>query len=169
MITSRLILLKMRNVLHTNYRENQTRVLYSVTFLRNSCRLWDNVEEYTTARQATDDNRIRRRKAAICLPDNYRKYTVMHLRSLTHRSFTATVFTDCATLCHYTYIACRFRPYKKWKAAWYQIHTSLCFVWHFLQASSSRVCLLFNEIWRKNRLCRLMRKWKNHAQWTVML
>jgi hypothetical protein len=32
-------------------------VLCSITFfLRKSCRLWDNVEKYCKARQATDDN-----------------------------------------------------------------------------------------------------------------
>jgi hypothetical protein len=29
------------------------------TFFRKLCRLWDNVEKYGTARQATDDNMIR--------------------------------------------------------------------------------------------------------------
>jgi hypothetical protein len=38
----------------------KTHLLYSITFLRKSCRLWDNVEKYCRARQATDDNIIGR-------------------------------------------------------------------------------------------------------------
>jgi hypothetical protein len=39
----------------------KTRILCSITFFfQKSFRLWDNVEQYGTARQATDDNIIRR-------------------------------------------------------------------------------------------------------------
>ena len=34
----------------------KTHILCSVTFLRKSCRLWDNVEKYNRVGQATDDN-----------------------------------------------------------------------------------------------------------------
>jgi len=34
----------------------KTHILCSVTFFRQSCCLWDNVEKYGTARQTTDDN-----------------------------------------------------------------------------------------------------------------
>jgi len=38
-------------------RENQNKYLmFSILFPRKSCRLWDNVEKYGTAGQATDDN-----------------------------------------------------------------------------------------------------------------
>jgi hypothetical protein len=37
----------------------KTHVLCSITSFRKLCRLWDNVEKYGTARQATDDNIIR--------------------------------------------------------------------------------------------------------------
>jgi len=36
--------------------EIKTHILRLVTFFRKSCRLWDNVEKYCTAGQATDDN-----------------------------------------------------------------------------------------------------------------
>jgi hypothetical protein len=39
-------------------------ILCSITFFRKSCRLWDYVEKYGTARQATDDNIIRRMRFA---------------------------------------------------------------------------------------------------------
>jgi hypothetical protein len=32
--------------------------------------LWDNMEKYGTARQATHDNLMRRKKDGICIPDN---------------------------------------------------------------------------------------------------
>jgi hypothetical protein len=34
----------------------KTQILYSITFLRKSCCLWDNVEKYCRAEQATDEN-----------------------------------------------------------------------------------------------------------------
>jgi hypothetical protein len=44
---------------HTKFVEKiKTYILCSITFFRNSCRLWDNVEKYGTARQVTDDNII---------------------------------------------------------------------------------------------------------------
>jgi hypothetical protein len=36
--------------------EIKTHILFSVTFFRKSCRLWDNVENYYSVGQATDDN-----------------------------------------------------------------------------------------------------------------
>ena len=38
----------------------KTHILRPITLFRKSCRLWDNVEKYSTARQATDGNIIRR-------------------------------------------------------------------------------------------------------------
>ena len=43
MAISHLILLRMRNVSDESCRENQNTLLCSITFLRKSCRLWDNV------------------------------------------------------------------------------------------------------------------------------
>ena len=57
MVTARLILLRMRNSLDKNCRENQTYVSCWITlFPWNSYRLWDNVEKYYRAGQTTDDN-----------------------------------------------------------------------------------------------------------------
>ena len=36
--------------------EMKTHILCLVTYFRKSCRLWDNVEHYCRAGQATDDN-----------------------------------------------------------------------------------------------------------------
>jgi hypothetical protein len=64
MVISRRILFRMRNVSDKSCIENKTHILYSVTFFQKSCRLWDNVEKYGRARQATDDNIIWRMRFA---------------------------------------------------------------------------------------------------------
>ena len=46
-----------REIFQTNLVEKIKRhILYSVMFLRKSCRLWDYVEKYCRAGQATDDS-----------------------------------------------------------------------------------------------------------------
>jgi len=41
----------------TNFVEKvRTYILFSVTFLRKCCRLWDNVDEYCRPEQASDNN-----------------------------------------------------------------------------------------------------------------
>jgi len=44
----------------------KTHTLCSVTFIKKSCHLWDNVEKYCRAGQATDDNMAR----AHCVLDS---------------------------------------------------------------------------------------------------
>ena len=39
-------------------------------FFLKSCSIWETLEEYGTANQATDDNIMRRREIAIFFPDN---------------------------------------------------------------------------------------------------
>jgi hypothetical protein len=52
----------------TKVVENKkTHVLYSITFIRKSRRLWDNVEKYFRVVQATDGNMAH----AHCVLDNY--------------------------------------------------------------------------------------------------
>jgi hypothetical protein len=64
-IISRSILLRSRNVPGRSCRENQnTHFIFNNFFFRKSCRLWDNVEKYGTARQATDGNIITRMRIA---------------------------------------------------------------------------------------------------------
>jgi len=46
-----------REIFQTKVVEKvKTHILCSIRFYRNSCRLWDNVENYNRAREATDDN-----------------------------------------------------------------------------------------------------------------
>ena len=44
----------------------ETHILCSIPLVRKSCRLWDNAEKYSTARQATEDNMVHVR----CVLDN---------------------------------------------------------------------------------------------------
>jgi len=44
--------------------------MLNIFFPWKSCHLWDNVEKYGTARPATDDNIMLRRKDVIGMPDN---------------------------------------------------------------------------------------------------
>jgi hypothetical protein len=54
---SRSFLLRMRNVSDRSCRDNRNTHFLFGNFLRNSCRLWDNVgKKYCRAGQATDDN-----------------------------------------------------------------------------------------------------------------
>jgi hypothetical protein len=50
----------------------------NVNFFPKSCRLWNNVENYGTATQATDDNNIQRRKDANSLPGSFGKNAHAH-------------------------------------------------------------------------------------------
>ena len=56
-------------------------------FSRKSCRLWDDLEKYGTARPATDDSIVRRRKDAIYMPDNMGKNTDTHSEYLILNAF----------------------------------------------------------------------------------
>jgi len=38
------------------YREYQNTLLCTIAFFSKKCRLWDNLEKYCSAGQATDDN-----------------------------------------------------------------------------------------------------------------
>ena len=65
MIISRWIILKMRNVSDNVVDKLETHILYSITFLRKSFRVWDDVEKYFSARRTADVN-ITRRMCVRC-------------------------------------------------------------------------------------------------------
>ena len=58
LIISRSVLRRMKNVSGLSFRENKknTYFTFSNFFFLNSCRLWNNVEEFGRSGQATDDN-----------------------------------------------------------------------------------------------------------------
>jgi hypothetical protein len=63
-IISRSILVRTINVSDKSCTENQNTHFMFNNFFRKSCHLWDNVEKYGRARQATEDNIIRRMRFA---------------------------------------------------------------------------------------------------------
>jgi hypothetical protein len=80
MIISRWIPPRTRNVSDKLAEKIKTCILFSITFFRKSCRLWDNVEKYGTARQATDDNKIRRMRFACSITkatDTHSEYVIL--------------------------------------------------------------------------------------------
>jgi hypothetical protein len=61
----------MRNVSDSSCRENQNTHFMLSTFLPPKlCHLWDNMEKYGTAKQATCDNILPHRKGALCMLGN---------------------------------------------------------------------------------------------------
>ena len=64
MTIARWIPLRMRNVPDEGCREDRNRHFVCSNVFRKSCRLWDNVEKYCRAGQATDDNIIWRLRTA---------------------------------------------------------------------------------------------------------
>ena len=80
--------------------EIKAHILFSVTFSRKSCRLWDNVEKYCTARQARDDSKAH----ALCMLENsgYRQtlrmcntYVFSTATMVTRTRFIITLYVQC--------------------------------------------------------------------------
>jgi len=78
--------------------------LYSITFSRKSCRLWDNVEKNVgRAGQVTDDNITRRIRVACWIDeatDTYSEYAIFIAFRRQHW------LREHASVCNYAYIAC---------------------------------------------------------------
>jgi hypothetical protein len=58
----------------------KTHISHSITFFLKSCRLWDNVEKYGTARQSTDGSIIRRMRFACWITkatDTHLEYVIL--------------------------------------------------------------------------------------------
>jgi hypothetical protein len=85
----------------------KTHILCSITFPRKSCRLWDNVEKYGTARQTTDDNIIRRMRIACWVTkatDTHSQFVILIAFPRQQR------LRESASMLRYTYIACIVKP-----------------------------------------------------------
>jgi hypothetical protein len=81
----------------------KARFMFSNFFSRKSCRLWDNVEKYGTARQATDDNIIRRMRFTCWITtatDTHSEYVI--LIAFPQQQW----LRERASVLRYTYIAC---------------------------------------------------------------
>jgi hypothetical protein len=81
----------------------KTNILCSITFSRKSCRLWDNVEKYGTARQDTGDNIIRRMRFACWIT----KATDTHSEYVIHIALSRQQWLrERASMLPYRYIVC---------------------------------------------------------------
>jgi hypothetical protein len=87
-IISRSVIHRMNNISDTSSRENQNTqfVFNNFFFFRKSCNLWDNVEKYCRAGQATDDNMA----YAHCMLDT-QGYKCTYRLCITHCFSTATM------------------------------------------------------------------------------
>jgi hypothetical protein len=102
-VISRWILLRTRNVSDKIVEKIKTHILCSKTFSRKSCRLWDNVEKYGTARQATDGNITRRMRFACWI----RHATNTHSEYVIFIAFPRRQWLcERAWMLRYIYIAC---------------------------------------------------------------
>jgi hypothetical protein len=102
MTVSRWILLRMRNFSDKVVAKMKTHILCSITFLLKFCRLWDNVEKYGKARNATDYNIIRRMRFSCWIT----KATNTHSDYVTLIAFPRQQwFRERGPILRYTYIA----------------------------------------------------------------
>jgi hypothetical protein len=76
----------------------KTHILCLIFFLRKSCPLWDNVEKYGRARQATDDN-ITRRLRFACWVTGYRHSQNMYHLLLFHDKHIFVKAPQCYVIC----------------------------------------------------------------------
>ena len=116
-IISRSFLIRMRNVSDKRCTENQnTHFRFRNAFSRKRCRLWDNVEKYCRAEQATDDNTIRRMciacwiSKAIDTNSEYVIFIAFPLQQWLHERASVLRYTYIASLV--THIILRHRHFK---------------------------------------------------------
>jgi hypothetical protein len=118
---SRAILLTVGNVSDKYFRENHsTQFIFKNFFPRKSCRVWDNVEKYCRAGQATDDNIIRNMRIACRITkaaDTHSEYTEYLLLFHWNNGYAKEPQRSV-----YAYIACIF---------------TLCIIWRQLYLLSS--------------------------------
>jgi hypothetical protein len=135
----------------------KTHILCSITFPPKSCRLWDNVEKYGTARQATHDNIIRRMRFACWITkatDTHTEYVILPALPLQQW------LRERASVLRYTYIACLMLHMILRQTTW--TSWSLCSPWDKNRISA------YNSDQRQALdgygSCRILRTAKNISQ-----
>jgi hypothetical protein len=84
-----LIIFAMKYISDESCRENENTHFMFHNFYKKSCRLWDNIEQWGGAWEATDDNIVLRMRFAYWIT----KTTHTHIRCNTYYFSTATVVT----------------------------------------------------------------------------
>jgi hypothetical protein len=103
LITSRSVILRMRNVKDKVVEKIKTHILCSVTFSRKSCRLWDDLEKHCRAGQAADDNMAH----AHCMLDTYGyKHTLRIFNTYCFSTATMVGRTRLDITLYVPYVAC---------------------------------------------------------------
>jgi hypothetical protein len=82
MTISRFIFRIIRNVSNKSYREKQNTHFMFSDFFRISWRLWNNIEKYGVAREATKDNRTLRKGIACWISKATRAHAHVHAHAL---------------------------------------------------------------------------------------
>jgi hypothetical protein len=104
-ITSCRILLRIRIVSYKFVDKIETHILCSIPFFRKSCRLWNDVEKYGTARQTTDNNAIRDMHIACWITkaiETHSEYVILLFNCINHNTAQS-----CPRVTSYVrYIAC---------------------------------------------------------------
>ena len=102
-IVSRWILLGMRNFSDKFVEKIWTHILWSITLFRKSYRLWDRVEKYGSAGQATNDSIMQSIHSAYRLintTDTHSEYVILIAFPLLQ------YLRERASILRYTWIAC---------------------------------------------------------------
>jgi hypothetical protein len=122
-------------MLQTQFVEKiKTHILYSITFFRKSCPLWNNVKKYGIARQATDDNIIWRMRFAcwiIKATDTHSAYSCVIIIAFPQQQW----LYEYASMLRYTYIACLVELQTIWKLSWPNWNSTLAISWRDWQKS----------------------------------
>jgi hypothetical protein len=132
-IISRSVLLIMKNVSDKSCRESRNThcVINEFFFLQKWCRLWDNVEKYCRAGQATDGNMVH----AHCMLDTWGyKYTPSECVMLIAFPLQQRLH-ERPSMLRYTYVDClcyEIRPLTADSISWTQGAVKLQSVWNLL-------------------------------------
>jgi hypothetical protein len=108
MVISRWILLRMRNVSHKSWRENQNTHSTFTNFFWKRCSLWDNVEKCGTQPDRPHDNIIWRVRFACWIPnakDAHSEYVILtafpRQQRLRERAETLSLYEHCLSCVTY--------------------------------------------------------------------
>jgi len=155
-IISRWFLLRMKNVSDQSFRENQNTHFPLNRFFRKSYRLWDKIEKYCRAGQATDGNIIRRMRISCCAPkaiDTHSEYVIF-------TAFSSQQWLhERASILRYTYIA------HLVILCFYQRTYDCCANWHNYEIWS-----LVRSTFRRFVRILVLRSWgPRRISWTALL
>jgi hypothetical protein len=127
------ILLTMRNVSDKCCRENQNTHFMLKNFLQQLYHLWDNVEKYCKARQATDDNIMQHLRIVCWLNEAtelHSEYIILTFFSTTNVKWMCLIVTLCVHCpsfgVHDAQVSVCMCTWKVTDAIWNYCYLTLC-------------------------------------------